>query len=137
MNVGLAFFEEQEIGIKINIRYPGFKSSGEIIEKIEEKVAEEKISIKNIKNNSPIYFNGESPLITELMEAYHLYKDAGKPIIMGGSTFAKSMENIVAYGPVFLEKENTAHEANENMTIDNLITCSKIYGNALYKLSFY
>jgi succinyl-diaminopimelate desuccinylase len=136
LNVGLAFIEKEEIGVKVNIRYPGLKSLKDIIEKIEEKAVREKIIIKSIKNNPPLYFDEKSPLISELMKAYNLYENGGKPIIIGGSTFAKSMENIVAYGPIFLEKENTAHEPNENMKIENLIKCSKIHGNALYKLSF-
>jgi succinyl-diaminopimelate desuccinylase len=57
-----------------------------------------------------------------------------EPITIGGGTYARAMDNAVAFGPVFPGQEELAHQKDEHITIDNVIKLTEIYSHALYEL---
>ena len=78
------------------------------------------------------------PMVIKLMQAY---KDEtgdadAKPMVIRGGTYAKMMNNILAFGAEFPDDENTMHQANEKLSVDSLMKMAKIYARALYALCF-
>ena len=62
----------------------------------------------------PVYMDQNGPVIGKLMEAYaEVTGDDTPPQLIGGGTYARAMENIVAFGPAFPGRELTEHQANE------------------------
>lgn len=57
-----------------------------------------------------------------------------EPVVIGGGTYCRAMENFVAYGPVFPGQKELAHETNEFISVEDLMLCAKIYAQALYML---
>ena len=49
--------------------------------------------------------------------------EVSEPVSMGGGTYAKSLPNTVAFGPIFPGHEDTMHQANEHITEDDLEAC--------------
>ena len=83
----------------------------------------------------PIYFEKDHPLIQALMTVYKKHTgDTSEPITIGGGTYARSMPNAVAFGPLLKHREETAHQANEHIYIEDLILATKIYADALEAL---
>ena len=78
----------------------------------------------------------DSELVTQLLAAYE--EETGLPgetIATGGGTYAKVLSQGVAFGATFPDDEDLAHQANEYIDIDRMITAAKIYANALIRLA--
>ena len=54
---------------------------------------------------------------------------------IGGGTYAKSMPNLVAFGPIFPGDEVREHKPDEFMEIDRLMENVHIFAEALYRLA--
>ena len=59
----------------------------------------------------------------------------GKPMSTGGGTYAKVLKQGVAFGALFPDEEDLAHQADEYADIDRLMLAMKIYANALIRLA--
>ena len=57
-----------------------------------------------------------------------------KPITIGGGTFARAMDNVVAFGPHFLESQLYSPK-DEYIEIEDFIKATIIYTEALYELA--
>lgn len=57
-----------------------------------------------------------------------------RPFTVGAATFARTMPNTVAFGPIFPEQEEMSHLPNEFISIEDLNKTTEIYINALHNL---
>jgi acetylornithine deacetylase/succinyl-diaminopimelate desuccinylase-like protein len=60
---------------------------------------------------------------------------ASQPISSGGATFARSMDNIVAFGALMPGADKTEHQANERMAVPDLKQAVEIYRRAFQLLA--
>ena len=76
-------------------------------------------------------------LVVKLMDVYRQEtgRTEDKPMSIGGGTYAKSMPNVLAFGPVLPDEPSNIHEANECWDIDNMMTSAKIMGAAILALA--
>ena len=83
-----------------------------------------------------LYIDEASGFIGILMEAYQKGSgdDSGRPMAIGGATYARAIPNAVAFGPLFPDEEELAHEANEYLALESLEKMTLIYIEALKKL---
>ncbi|HHY13985.1 MAG TPA: M20 family metallopeptidase [Thermoanaerobacterales bacterium] len=51
-----------------------------------------------------------------------------------GGSYAKAMPNVVCWGPLFPDEEDTTHEVNEKMNIENLVTMTNIFAEAIKRI---
>ena len=84
----------------------------------------------------PHHVPAESELVTALLAAYHEETGTeGKPMSTGGGTYAKVLKQGVAFGALFPDEEDLAHQADEYADISRLMTAMKIFANALIRLA--
>ena len=84
---------------------------------------------------APLYAERDSLLVKTLVGIYEEETGlSGEPISTGGATYARSMPNIVAFGPVFPGQEKVAHQTDEYIDINAFIKCTQIYAKAIEKL---
>ena len=84
----------------------------------------------------PHHVPGESELVRNLLAAYEEETGLnGKPMSTGGGTYAKVLKQGVAFGALFPDEEDLAHQADEYEDIDRLMLAMKIYANALIRLT--
>ena len=77
----------------------------------------------------------ESELVQCLLAAYNeVTGEKGQPLSTGGGTYAKILEQGVAFGALFPDEEDLAHQADEYTVIDNMIRAAKIFAGALIRL---
>jgi len=70
------------------------------------------------------------------MEAYREHTgDSSEPALIGGGTYARAMDGIVAFGPMFPGRELTEHQANEYIFRKDLDLAKEIYKTAIRKLA--
>ena len=54
---------------------------------------------------------------------------------IGGGTYAKSMPNLVAFGPIFPGDEVREHKPDEYMEIERVLQNAEIIAAAMYELA--
>ena len=84
---------------------------------------------------APHHVAPNSPLVTALLDAYHEITDRPRECIAtGGGTYARVLEEGVAFGSAFPEDEELAHQAGEYLSLDGLTLNLKIFARAIEKL---
>ncbi len=137
LNVGTIDLEENEMKIGVDIRYPVKIDKDLVIEKLDSTVKEfkGKFTIDDIL--LPKYIPLDSPLAQTLIETYRECTGdyESQPLTMGGATYARVTENAVAFGGLFPGRKETAHESDEYIHVEDLIKMTKIFAEAMYRLS--
>lgn len=140
-NVGTISYNKENISLGVNVRYPITYNADDVYNGIEKVLSEtvynhkDYIKIDTRDHMKPIYFEKDHHLIQSLMAVYKKHTgDSSEPITIGGGTYARSMPNAVAFGPLLKNREETAHQANEHIYIEDLILATKIYADAINAL---
>lgn len=121
--------------VDIDIRYPVTYSNDFVLKKLRKNI-KEGYDIKVLKKVSPLYVKEDTYLVKKLTSIYNKETNSkSKPICIGGGTYARYLDNTVAFGPVFPEREDVSHKTNEFIYIDDLIKLTKIYAHSIYELS--
>ena len=124
-----------KIGISIVFRYPISYKYEDMIS-IIRSIIKEGYTLSENRRMDSVCFDKDSDLLKKLKEAYEdVTGFDGTPVTTTGGTYAKVFPNIVAFGPSFPGQKGIAHNSDEYMDIEDLITNLKIYTNALYNLA--
>ena len=93
-------------------------------------------AVETMVQKPPHHVPADSRLVRELLAAYEEETGLkGEPQSTGGGTYAKVLKQGVAFGALFPDEEDLAHQADEYADIDRLITASKIFANAMIRLA--
>ncbi len=88
------------------------------------------------EKKEPHHVPADSELVRSLLAAYEEETGLeGKPMSTGGGTYAKVLKQGVAFGALFPDEEDLAHQADEYADTDRLLLAAKIYANALIRLA--
>jgi len=126
---------DKEMVLSIAIRYPVTFREEEIIERVHAIVLEhtEVVIVRSMKGTN---FPKDDPNVLALAEVYENVTGLdGTPVTTTGATYARTMPNIVAFGPSFPGQKGIAHNKNEYMDLNDLLLNLEIYTLALYKLA--
>ncbi|MCK9444372.1 MAG: dipeptidase PepV [Tissierellaceae bacterium] len=137
-NPGMIKFEDNKITLKINVRYPIKSNPREVYDGILNNLKDTNIELVEGKgDNKPLYVPKDNFLVEKLMKVYREQTEdlSSEPITIGGGTYARAMENAVAFGPMFPGQEDVAHQKDEYISIEHLLKITKIYAHALYELA--
>ena len=89
-----------------------------------------------IEIKEPHHVPADSELVTSLLAAYEEETGLkGEAMSTGGGTYAKVLKRGVAFGALFPDEPDLAHQANEYADISRLLTAAKVYANALIRLA--
>lgn len=135
-NTGVLSMTETEIRLTVNIRYPITKTLDEVLTGINHTIEPWGVTLEDLSNDNPLYVPKDSELITKLMAVYKDYTgDDSDPIAIGGGTYAKALKQGVAFGPLFPGREDTIHQKDEYILVEDLILMTKIFATAIYELA--
>ncbi|KPU42549.1 beta-Ala-Xaa dipeptidase [Oxobacter pfennigii] len=137
LNAGMIDLNSHGVTLTLDIRYPVTYKSSTVCEGIYNGLNGTGIDVEVTDDDNPIYIPEDHFLIQKLMKVYkgQTAGDKSRPIVIGGGTYARSMKNTAAFGPVFPGEEELAHQKDEYITVENLIKLTKIYSKAIYELS--
>lgn len=136
LNLGTMTGNDGAMEFDVNIRYPVTGKYDDFIPKLQEIMKENHVEIKNIRHKAPLYIPKEAELIQKLQKVYQEKMNQDPELLaIGGGTYAKSMKNIVAFGPIFPGEPDVIHQPDEYITIDNLIKNVQIMAAAIYELA--
>lgn len=136
-NVGkIEFTEENEI-LMIDMRIPVTYDKEKIVEILSRKAKEYGFEYIQHDYLKSIYVPLDSELITTLMSAYQEITGdmESQPVASGGATYARAMNNCVAFGCVLPGSPKTEHQPNEYIILDDIKKAMKIYMKAFEKFN--
>ncbi|HHT39408.1 MAG: dipeptidase PepV [Acholeplasmatales bacterium] len=137
INAGLFNYDEKGFEIIINPRYPNNVDSEELIKKMIALFEVLGHEAELISHQKSLYVDPNSFLVKTLLNVYkkHSKDFDALPLTTGGGTYARAMENSVAFGPEFPGTNNLIHQPNEFIDIDELVKMVAIYAESLYELA--
>ena len=134
-NLGTIDISEEMGSVGINIRYPVTKTSSDVYDRIREKINPAGITLVIGAGKDPLYVPADNFMIKVLQKVYEdVTGEKASLISIGGGTYARAIKNAVAFGPLFPGKEETAHQKDEYIEIEDLMKSTKIYAEAIYEL---
>lgn len=137
-NVGLFHLENGEASFRVNVRYPISAKTEDVIRALQSVAVDERgWSFEKLSHLAPIYREKGDELVQTLWDVYkEVTGDHDKePYTIGGGTYARAMDNVVAFGPGLMGSAKLAHQPNEYIEIEELVALAEIYGKAIERLA--
>lgn len=133
INPGLIKIIDKNISLELDIRYPVSFTEEDVINRIKGRVSPYGVDAKVVGGEPSVFLDKDSDFIKNLLDAYQTTTGdfESKPMVMGGGTYARAMDNIVAFGPNFPGKECTEHQPNEYALVEDLYRAREIYSIAI------
>ncbi|MDY3618601.1 dipeptidase PepV [Agathobaculum sp.] len=136
VNLGVAKGNERELSVTLSVRYPVTKTYDEVYPRLIKAFSLAGFAETAMMHKAAIYMPPESELIQKLSRVYEA--ETGEKAVLksiGGGTYAKSIPNLVAFGPIFPGDEVREHKPDEYMEIERLIQNAEIIAAAMYELA--
>lgn len=136
LNIGLIALHGNEAEATMDIRYPITVDFTAYAKEIQKRFAAKQIAMNDIRIGKALYVDPQSSLVQTLYSAYSEVTGdiVNKPVTIGGGTYAKSFDHVVAFGIEFPGDDNRIHMSDEVLSIDRLLTATQIYVSAILKL---
>ncbi|TDT63261.1 M20 family metallopeptidase [Fonticella tunisiensis] len=135
-NIGKISLKEKET-LSIDIRIPVTIEKDEIVNKISRAANKYGLAYREYDWLKPIYIPKDHFLVRTLLGVYReVTKDmVSEPISSGGATYARAIDNCVAFGAVLPGRTKTEHQPNEHIVLEDMFIALEIYAKAIYKLT--
>ncbi|KGP72647.1 M20 family metallopeptidase [Pontibacillus yanchengensis] len=135
-NIGMIDIGQRET-ISIDIRIPVTVDKEEVVQSLINVADNYSLHYKEVDWLKSIYIPKDHFIVKNLMEVYQ--EETGdtvsEPISAGGATYARAIENAVAFGAVFPNRPKVEHRPNEYIDLTDLFSAMKIYAKAIYQLT--
>ena len=134
-NWGVMTADESSMELVINYRYPvtfEFADCGPALQTLFERMG---FTVRQV-HKEKLYIPADSDLVKILLKVYKEHTGIdGKPVCIGGGTYAKCLPNILAFGPIFPGDEVREHKPDEFMEIPKLMKNAQIIAAAMYEMA--
>lgn len=135
LNCGYIHMNDGVISGNIDVRFPVTMTGKQIVKACSKYLEDEGGEIIVDSTHDPLYYSPDSPLIQSLCDAYtEVTGDERDPLVIGGGTYAKGINNTVAFGCAFPDVDYKIHNANEWCPVDDLVKQVEIYVAGILKL---
>lgn len=125
-------YQNGVLQVTADIRFPATEKKETILQMLDN--AGISYTVQNYQ--APLYNDPNSELISTLNAVYgEVTGKTEKPIAIGGGTYARALARGCAFGPEVDGEEDTIHQANEYITFDKIRSLSKIYYEAIKRLT--
>lgn len=135
-NIGVIDYKDGIITASVDVRFP-VKSKAEQVIALFDKAKKDDFAIITEEFENPLYFSLDSAMIKALDKAYRTVTNDydSQMEAIGGGTYAKAINNIIAFGCEFQGEENHIHDANEKLAIESFKKQVEIYIEAIKNLN--
>ncbi len=151
-NVGMVHISPDEARLHVDIRFPVTLKSSDVTEKLEAIASEFGVQVVQDSVLEPLFKDKESTQIKTLVSVYEKYRESFEYIseeeksrseslsapveamAIGGGTYARTMPNIVAFGPQLPWEKDQCHQSNERILRKNMYLLVPLYEEALESL---
>lgn len=137
VNLGVLSFDQGVMTLEVNLRIPVTLTDQDVKDRLRLKFAGTGFAITFGEFVPPLYYPEDLPMIESLMEVYRRVTgdEEARPLAIGGGTYAKAMDNVVAFGPGLPGREDVDHIADEYIYVEDLMIWTNLYAEAILALS--
>ena len=123
--------------LSIDSRIPVTVPKAEIVSKLSAAAMRYGLEYKEFDWLAPIYLPLDHFIVTTLMNVYRQYSGdtVTEPRSSGGATYARAIDNCVAFGALTVDELLTEHQPNERAVLKNLHKAMEIYAHAIHELT--
>lgn len=121
--------------LNVNLRFPYGEEEENIRAKLDAWAA--KNGGKTVKFSSlpAVFVSKERPFLKVFAEAYEDVSPFENEFTLAyGGSYAKAMPNIVSWAPLFPGEEDTCHEPNEYIDLDNMLMSAEIFAESIDRI---
>lgn len=113
--------EGQQVRAHVNIRY-AFGTEPEDIIRVLEDLAKKSGGRLEVNESMPaVYVGKDRKFVGRMIEAYEEATGLKhEDTLAYGGSYAKAMPNVVSFGPLFPDEEDTCHEDNEYFDLESM-----------------
>ena len=135
INLGLLSLSDGQLSVTFDCRYPVFFDDRTISATVAKRLAPAGFAMEAASGSHPHHVPESSELVRKLMNVYNgLTGENAKPFAIGGGTYARHLEEGVAFGMLFPGDPELAHQAEENISLATLYKAARIYAYAIVAL---
>ena len=136
INFGVAKKRGDDVIISLDMRFP-VKSNSDKCYALLQKCEDDENEFALGSKIEPLYFDINSPMIKALKKAYVDVTGDEKSEMeaIGGGTYAKAINNCIAFGCEFIGESNHIHDCNEKLSIESFKKQVEIYVEAIKNLN--
>ncbi len=128
VNLAIAEINSEKSRLVLDSRIPITSDANEILSIYKEHGKEYGFDAKIIKSSPRVYVPEDNWLVKDLIDSYtNAIGEYLNPTAAGGGTYAKSMDNILAYGPLMPWSEHTMHQYNEYIDLNDYEKAYNVY----------
>lgn len=133
-NVGLIKLENDVLTVVTNFRYVETCDRNELVTNMKNSF--KPFAFKILGEHKLLFYPKDNVLISTLLKSYQ--DETGdyrsEPLAIGGGTYAKEADNVVAFGMQFPGWESNMHSPGEAMKKEDLFKGMSIYARAIVDL---
>ncbi|GIV18544.1 MAG: dipeptidase PepV [Armatimonadota bacterium] len=134
-NLGVFEYDGSKVKCTVNVRYPVTWTLDDLLNQLQTTIGATGFSLAGHFGIAPLYVPLETPFLQTILRVYREETgDDSPPKTMGGGTYARATQNIVAIGTGF-DGDGAAHEPDERIAVSTLQKITLIYARILYELA--
>ena len=138
INLGVCHYDGNTLKLGYNLRVPVDSHVDIIKDGFNKELSKyTTLSLGDLHYSPRHFVDSNSDLVQKLMQAYQEETQdyESKPFTIGGGTYARTIENAVAYGPNFLHRPDICHQPDEHIYLEDFVKWIAIYAKAIYLLA--
>lgn len=136
LNAGVIRTTDTQLELILDIRNPVTFTGTQVEDVLEKACQPYGITVTKTEDLAPVYMDKKGKVIETMVNIYRSYtKDDTEPQVIGGGTYARAMDNIVAFGPMRPGRVCTEHQPDEYIYIKDLHLAKDVYKDAMIALA--
>ena len=134
LNIGIIRVKDGTVSATLDLRCPILADLQGLVKRARGKLQGLTVNVLTCKEPHAVSENSE--LVIKLLAAYEEVTGLpGKAMAIGGGTYAKCLEEGVAFGALFPGEKEMAHQADEYISVEDLKKNMRIFTYAILKLA--
>lgn len=135
MNFASLEITPEQTKIGVDMRIPVTFKKDDLVAKLTKTAEKYGLTYEEFDFLDSLYVPLDSELVKNLLGTYRdITGDMTEPFVSGGATFARTMNQCVAFGAMFPDTPDFMHQANERWELSSMYTAMEIYAEAVYRL---
>ena len=135
INLGLLSAKDGTLDVTFDCRYPVFFDDRTISATVQKRLAPAGFAMEPTHASAPHHVPESSELVRRLIGVYNAVTgENARPFAIGGGTYARHLQEGVAFGMLVPGEPELEHQANESISIESFLRAARIYAYAIVAL---
>lgn len=125
------FIENEEVFLNLNIRHKVGTKENDIIKAFAPFADQYRYTVSIREYLDPMIVSRDLPFLKVMNQVHEEYGLEGGFEVAAGTSYAKSMDRFVSWGPIPLSDPACAHIEDERLSVETMLLATKMYARYL------